>query len=885
MVMEHGRLALVANPPCTRQADVMRVLMVHPHDIYDPLEPWTIRITALARCLTERGHEVRLAYHIARPDRTPAELASRQEFPFQVIPFVRHMGLGLRKARELAELGAWADVVHVQKALAHAALPSAFAAFWNRVPLHYDWDDWEAQIYADTVGSDRHHRRIDRFERALPRIADTVSVASKALEEQALSLGVQPEDLFDAPVGADLERFVRGGDGEALRAELSLDGPIALYLGQLAGAHAAPLFLEAAALVLAERPDAGFLVVGGGRTLTDLKETADRLGIGHRVRFTGAVAHSEVARYMDVADVAVATLPDTPQARTKSPLKVVEYMAAGRAIVASRVGEAVRFLGDAGRLVEPGSAAALADAVGELLGDPYTCSEMGVAARERLRTRFTWMHTAANLEAAYVRARIKRGLMPRGRSASRGLGPDGLEAPRPHGALGATFEVSPNGVPQTHKAPKGSPRVPQGGIGAPPPPPVDEAGARSLLDAPVSRVKEAMRGRLDLAGVMQGELAYTGPWTIQLDVTNRCNNDCIACWLHSPLLAKTGPNAKDRRAQLRFDLVRQMLDDAAAMGTRDIYMAGGGDPIVYPWLKETVEHAKSHGMTVAINTNFALGDEAWCDWACDVGLDDMTISVWAGTERGFDATHPNKGPKDFHKLKRLLTYLNKRKREVGQGPTIKLYQVVSNLNWTEFDAMYELVEETGSDAVEYTVVDTVPGHTDVLLFDDDARRELVERSEALQARLEARGEGHRLFGYDHWLRRIRTEGVTEGLGDASIVHTFPCTIGWTFLRVMPDGNVTSCLKSHRIPIGNLNEGRLAEMWNNQRQRTFRRMTNVREKRDPWFANIGNDPEVPCGCEKSCDDLGRNLATWRRLKQLSAPEKLVVKHASKVLTAL
>lgn len=845
----------------------MRVLMIHPHDIYSPLEPWTIRITSLARCLTERGHEVKLAYHLADHGRTPQEVRHRQEFPFEVIPLVRHMGLGLRKARDMARLAEWADVVHVQKALAHAALPAAVASFWNRVPLHYDWDDWEAQIYADTAGNDRHHRRIDRFERALPRIADTVSVASAALQEQALALGVDPRDLFDAPVGADLERFVRGGDGEALREELGFDGPIALYLGQLAGAHAAPLFLEAAALV--QRADAGFLVVGGGRTLDALKDTAARLGIAHKVRFTGAVPHSAVPRYMDVADVAVATLPDTPQARTKSPLKVVEYMAAGRAIVASAVGEAVRFLGDAGRLVAPGDAAALADALDELLGDPYRASELGVAARERLRQNFTWMHTAANLERAYVRAREKRGLSARGRPGSRGLGPTG-DVPE--------LELSPNGVPRAT-------RVPQSTIGAAPPTPVNDEDVGSLVKAPIGRVREAMRGRLDLAGVMQGEVAYTGPYTIQLDVTNRCNNDCIACWLHSPLLAKTGPNAKDRRAQLRFDLVRQMLDDAAAMGTRDIYMAGGGDPIVYPWLKETVEHAKSLGMTVAVNTNFALADEAWCDWACDVGLDDMTVSVWAGSERGYDATHPNKKPKDFHTLVERITYLNRRKREVGQGPTVKLYQVVSNLNWTEFNAMADLVDRTGSDAVEFTVVDTVPGHTDVLLFDDEQREQLVRWSVALQERLEAKGEGHKLFGYDHWLRRLRTEEVTEGLGDASIVHTFPCTIGWTFLRVMPDGKVTSCLKSHRIPIGNLNEQRLPDMWNNASQREFRRMTNVRQKRDPWFSNIGNDPDVPCGCEKSCDDLGRNLATWKRMEGLSSAERLLIRHANKVLRPL
>ena len=837
----------------------MRVLMVHPHDIYDPLEPWTIRITALARCLTQLGHEVKVVYHLARPELLPGDVRHRQEFPFEVVPLVRHMGLGLQKARQLADLGRWADLVHVQKALAHAALPSAVAAFWNRVPLHYDWDDWEAAIYEDSAGRDANWRRIHRFERALPRVADTVSVASQALRQQALAMGVRPEDLFDAPVGADLDRFQIGGDAARLRADLGFEGPVAMYLGQLAGAHAAPLFLEAAKLVSERQPDACFLVVGGGRTLADLKDHAARLGIAN-LHFSGAVPHSAVPDWMDVADVAVATLPDTPQAATKSPLKVVEYMAGGKAIVASAVGEAVRFLDDGrvGVLVRPGDPVALADAIAPLLADPYRRSELGVAAREHLRRTHTWMHTAQTLQAAYHRARRKRGLLVEGRAWSRGLGPEGQDKPPQDAA------------------------VPQSTISPPPPPALSAEAVKDLLKAPSEAVRGSLRGRLDLAGVLQGELAYTGPYTIQLDVTNRCNNDCIACWLHSPLLRKTGPNSKDLRSQLRFDLVKQLLDDAAAMGTKDLYMAGGGDPIVYPWLRETIEHAKSHGMSVAVNTNFALADEAWCRWACDVGLDDLTISVWAGTETGYDATHPNKKPSDFHSLERMVTYLNQRKREVGRGPTVKIYQVVSNLNAFEFPQMFDFVERTGSEAVEYTVVDTVPGHTDVLLFDDESRLRLLEQSLELQARLEARGEGHRLFGFEQWLRRLRCESVTDGLGDADVVHTFQCTIGWTFLRVMPDGKVTSCLKSHRIPIGDLNSERLPSMWNNARQREFRRMANVYEKRDPWFSQIGNDPNAACGCEKSCDDLGRNFAMQRRLDGLSKPERALLTHASRVL---
>jgi MoaA/NifB/PqqE/SkfB family radical SAM enzyme len=258
--------------------------------------------------------------------------------------------------------------------------------------------------------------------------------------------------------------------------------------------------------------------------------------------------------------------------------------------------------------------------------------------------------------------------------------------------------------------------------------------------------------------------------------------------------------------------------------------------------------------------------------------------VWAGTKEGYAATHPNKGPEDFVKLVRRLDRLARRKREVGSGPRVKLYQVVSRLNAHEFESMADLAERTGSDAVEFTVVDTVPGHTDGLLFSDDVRTSLLDRSLALQRRLEARGEQGRLAGFDTWLRRLGCSEVTQGRGDADIVHALPCTVGWTFLRVMPDGRVCSCLKSHRIPIGDIRKERLPDLWNNERQREFRRRTRVLAKRDPWFANIGNDPGVACGCEKSCDDLGRNQAMDLRLRALSATERALALAAGKVLEA-
>lgn len=839
----------------------MRVLMVHPHDVYDPQEPWTVRITSLARCLVDLGHEVRLVYHLARPDLLPGDVRHRQEFPFEVIPRQRHIGLGLRKAQEMTDLAREADLVHVQKALPWAALPAAAAAAACRIPLHYDWDDDEAGIYVEATGQrDRHWRRIDRFERTMPGIAETVSVASQALLCRALGHGVAGARLFLAPVGADPARFGDDACTASLRANLDLPGPVVLYLGQLAGAHAAPLFLDAAALVAKGVPRARFVVVGGGRTLPSVQEHARRLGLDGSVHFLGAVAHDRVPGLLALADVAVATLPDTAQAATKSPLKVVEYMAAGRAIVASAVGETVRFLdhGRVGVLVEPGSAPALAAAIGALLGDPRRRHDLGSAARAHLLRHHTWMHTARVLDRAYALARRIRGLSAGGRPPRRGLGPRGLpEAPL-------------RGVPAEDAA-RSSPRAP-----AAPHAPAGPFGA------PVQRALDALKGKLDVVGVLDGEWAFAGPHTIQLDLTNRCNNDCIACWLHSPLLEQTGPNAADLDACLDKDVVRVLLDDAAEIGTRDLYLAGGGDPLACPFLREVVQQARGHEMSVAINTNFTMADEEWCDWACEVGLSDLTVSVWAGTAQGYDATHPNKREEDFEELERRLTYLARRKRRVGSGPRVKLYQVVSRLNAHEFESMYEMVERTGSDTVEYTVVDTVPGHTDGLLFDDEVRRSLLGRSLALRERLEARGLHGRLFGFDTWLRRLGCEGATQGLADAGLVHTLPCTVGWTFLRVMPDGRVCSCLKSHRIPIGDIRRERLSDLWNNERQREFRRRTRVTEKRDPWFASIGNDPGVPCGCEKSCDDLGRNQAMERRIQALTATERALALGAARVI---
>ena len=121
--------------------------MIHPHDIYSPVEPWTVRITYLANEFTKMGHEVRVVYHLENPHAEPDIEKRRQEFPFKTIPMIRHAGTLLMKTKRMIELASWADVIHFQKCFAYVSIPSIIAGAITGTPVHYDWDDWEAEIF------------------------------------------------------------------------------------------------------------------------------------------------------------------------------------------------------------------------------------------------------------------------------------------------------------------------------------------------------------------------------------------------------------------------------------------------------------------------------------------------------------------------------------------------------------------------------------------------------------------------------------------------------------------------------------------------------------------------------------------------------------------
>jgi len=386
----------------------MNILMVHPHDIYSDSEPWTVRITYIAEEFVKKGHNVKLVYFpLDREERRPENLSAG----VVVIPFRRRHGAGvlLSNIVRLYTMAEWADVIHFQKCFYHASAPAITAAFLRRKPLHYDWDDWETKIYEVSTepGILRSFIRsfLNFLECVIPRIADTVSVASKGLKKECLKSGVAEKRIFSAHVGADIVRFNPGISGKAVRSRYGIDKPLALYLGQLHGGQYAGLFIETAAKLINEnRKDLAFMIVGDGYQAEELKGLTRKLGLDGRVVFAGAVPHEKVPDYIAAADVCVACFEDNEVTRCKSPLKVVEYMACGKAIVASSVGEVPQMVADAGLLCPPSDSSSLASAVARILDDSKLKKALETSARKRTELKYNWSVTSENLLRAYNKA-------------------------------------------------------------------------------------------------------------------------------------------------------------------------------------------------------------------------------------------------------------------------------------------------------------------------------------------------------------------------------------------------------------------------------------------------------------------------------------------------
>lgn len=163
------------------------------------------------------------------------------------------------------------------------------------------------------------------------------------------------------------------------------------FVGSLKPWHGLPHLVEAFTQLYQRVPQARLLIIGDGPQRESLTTELEQRGLRTVTTFTGAVAPDQIPGLLAAMDVAVAPYP----ARSDfyfSPLKVVEYMAAGLPVVVSRIGQLTALVADerTGLLCPPGDEAALATALERLWQAPSLRQQLGQAARAYILTHHTW---------------------------------------------------------------------------------------------------------------------------------------------------------------------------------------------------------------------------------------------------------------------------------------------------------------------------------------------------------------------------------------------------------------------------------------------------------------------------------------------------------------
>jgi glycosyltransferase involved in cell wall biosynthesis len=237
-----------------------------------------------------------------------------------------------------------------------------------------------------------------RHALAQPALLGAVTV-TPALREAWVAGGIPADRIRVWPDAVDLERFAGTPSPAAARAALGLprEGPLAVYCGHLYEEKGAPCLVAAARLM----PKVSVHVVGGWPA--DVARLREQARGCDSLRLAGFVANAQVPQHLAAADVLV--LPNSgslPQARTTSPLKLFEYMAARRPIVATRIPafEGLLRHGDNAWLVAPDSPEALARGVEHVLSVPSLAQRLAERAWSDVQS-YTWKRRAAELLASF----------------------------------------------------------------------------------------------------------------------------------------------------------------------------------------------------------------------------------------------------------------------------------------------------------------------------------------------------------------------------------------------------------------------------------------------------------------------------------------------------
>ncbi len=350
----------------------------------------------------------------------------------------------------------------------------------------------------------------------------------------------------------------------------------------------------------------------------------------------------------------------------------------------------------------------------------------------------------------------------------------------------------------------------------------------------------------------QKAIGYGVPINVHVDVTYRCNERCVHCYLDH-----------DDHGEMTTDEIKHLLDELAAAGTFFLTFSGGEVFLRKDFL-ELVAYARKLLFNVKVKTNAVLIKEKQAQQLRELGVEQINISVYSHRAEVHDAITLVKG--SWERTVRAIKFLKE------QGLKVTIANVLMTHNADDYLGAKKLAEELG---VGYQLDPTITPKM-------DGDRSLLA--------LRASGDQlHKIFRDDEVVGNSVEFCAPPPAPDDDVLDGIPCSAGHSACYVSPYGDVYPCVQ-FPLPSGNVRQQRFLDIWQHSDQLNEVRSIRARDltvcsgcshvgtcTRCPGLAYMEGNMRGPsvADCEKSYQRTAIPSANMLRLQSLGVSGGLSV----------
>lgn len=268
----------------------------------------------------------------------------------------------------------------------------------------YDHHDLSPELYLSRFGIAQKnliYRGLILVEKLCLKCANLVIATNESYKRIECERGnISPEKVYIVRNGPDVNHIKPHPPDARLK---QMNRTILGYVGEINPQDGLDYLLRSLHFLIyrMKRTDVYCVIIGSGDALPDLKKLSAELKIEEYVHFTGYVPDKEMLTCLSAADICLDPDPSSPLNDVSTWIKIMEYMALAKPIVAFDLAETRYSAREAAVYIPPNNEAKFARAIAQLADDPGMRKKMGEYGRRRVYNELAWHHVSKNLIFAY----------------------------------------------------------------------------------------------------------------------------------------------------------------------------------------------------------------------------------------------------------------------------------------------------------------------------------------------------------------------------------------------------------------------------------------------------------------------------------------------------